>query len=73
MKLLTAKEVSTVLQVTTARVYELARERAIPSVRVGDRQVRFDESALREYIANGGTLQASENGSHTSVASGGGT
>lgn len=60
MKLLTAREVSQVLQVTPARVYELARERAIPTVRIGERQVRFDEAALREWIANGGRLQAQE-------------
>lgn len=57
MKLLTAKEVSQVLQVKPARVYELARERVIPSVRLGERQVRFDESALREWIARGGANQ----------------
>jgi excisionase family DNA binding protein len=60
MKLLTAKEVSEVLQVTPARVYELARGRAIPTVRIGERQVRFDENALREWIARGGELVASE-------------
>ena len=60
MRLLTAKEVSRVLQVTPARVYELARARTIPSVRVGDRQLRFDEFALRGWIASGGKLQASE-------------
>jgi excisionase family DNA binding protein len=57
MKLLTAKEVSQVLQVKPARVYELARERVIPSVRLGERQVRFDEAALREWIARGGANQ----------------
>jgi excisionase family DNA binding protein len=56
MKLLTAREVSQVLQVTPARVYELARVRAIPTVRIGERQVRFDENALREWIARGGAL-----------------
>ncbi len=72
MRLLTAKEVSQVLQVAPARVYELARAHAIPSVRVGDRQVRFEESALRGWIERGGSLQASNNGSHTPLASGGG-
>lgn len=59
MKLLTAREVSQVLQVKPARVYELARSRVIPTVRIGERQVRFDESALREWIARGGALVAS--------------
>ncbi|MBA3711308.1 MAG: helix-turn-helix domain-containing protein [Pyrinomonadaceae bacterium] len=53
------------------RVYELARERAIPSVRVGDRQIRFEEDALREWVASGGNVQTG-NVSHTPLASGGG-
>jgi len=72
MRLLTAKEVSQVLRVTPARVYELARERAIPAIRMGERQVRFDESALREWIASGGNIQTTDSGSHISRASGGG-
>ena len=56
MRLLTAREVSQVLQVAQARVYELARERAIPTVRIGERQVRFDEAALRDWIKNGGSV-----------------
>ena len=56
MKLLTAREVSQILQVAQARVYELARERAIPAVRIGERQVRFDEAALRDWIAKGGSV-----------------
>ncbi len=60
MRLLTAKEVAPILQVKTARVYELARERAIPSVRIGERQLRFDEAALRNWIANGGRLHGQE-------------
>ena len=62
MRLLTAKEVAPILRVTLARVYELARERAIPTVRIGERQVRFDESALREWIANGGSTTESNQG-----------
>ncbi len=54
MRLLTAKEVAPLLQVTSARVYELARERAIPVIRIGERQLRFDEAALRDWIAAGG-------------------
>jgi excisionase family DNA binding protein len=60
MRLLTAKEVSQVLQVKPARVYELAREQVIPSVRLGERQVRFDEAALREWIARGGAAQENQ-------------
>ncbi|MDQ3754019.1 MAG: helix-turn-helix domain-containing protein [Acidobacteriota bacterium] len=60
MRLLTAKEVAPILRVKTARVYELARERAIPAIRIGERQLRFDEFALREWCASGGSLQANE-------------
>ena len=67
MRLLTAKQTAEILQVALPRVYELARERAIPSVRVGDRQVRFDESALRDWVASGGSLQTGNNDSHTAV------
>jgi excisionase family DNA binding protein len=51
MRLLTADEVAGILSVSTARVYELARRNAIPALRLGQRQVRFDEMALREWIA----------------------
>jgi excisionase family DNA binding protein len=56
MRFLTAKEVSMLLQIPLARVYELARQSLIPSVRMG-RQVRFNEEALRAWAANGGSLQ----------------
>lgn len=68
-----ADKIAQILDVDKHRVYELARE-VFPVgvvVRLG-RQVRFDEAALRHWIANGGSLQASENKNHTSVASGGG-
>lgn len=67
MRLLTAKEVSTVLQVTPARVYELARERAIPAIRIGERQLRFDGAALREWVASGGSLQTNNSADHVSA------
>ena len=54
LNLLTAKEVAAILRVTTLRVYELARARSIPCVRIG-RQVRFPEDGLRAWIAQGGT------------------
>ena len=52
MRLLTASEVANILRVSTARVYELARTKAIPSITLGQRQVRFDETALREWISH---------------------
>lgn len=54
MRLLTAKEVSEGLRVPLARVYELARTGVIPVVRLGERQVRFNEDAIRDWIARGG-------------------
>jgi excisionase family DNA binding protein len=54
MRLLTAKQTAEMLQVTPSRVYALAKEGTIPVVRL-KRQVRFDETTLREWIACGGT------------------
>jgi excisionase family DNA binding protein len=51
MRLLTADEVASILSVSTARVYELARRNAIPALKLGERQLRFDETALREWIS----------------------
>jgi excisionase family DNA binding protein len=58
-RLLTAAEVADILQVSVARVYELARQRVIPCVRLV-RQVRFDEQAMREWIAQGGSAQSNQ-------------
>lgn len=56
MRLLTAKQTAELLQVTLSRVYELARIGLIPCVRMG-RQIRFDEAALREWVAQGGASE----------------
>jgi excisionase family DNA binding protein len=53
-KLLLADEVASLLRVNKDRVYQLARDNQIPHVRVG-RQVRFQESALKEWLSNGGS------------------
>lgn len=58
MRLLTAQEVSVLLQVPLARVYELARLNLVPKVKLGARQVRFDESKLRQWIEKGGLAQS---------------
>ncbi len=50
-----------VLGTTKGRVYELARQRIIPSVRLG-RQVRFDEDAIRAFIDSGGRGFAEDTG-----------
>jgi excisionase family DNA binding protein len=58
MRLLTAKEISVVLNIPLQRVYELARLKILPTVVLGERQIRFDEDALREWIARGGYVQS---------------
>ena len=58
MNLLTATEVAEMLRVSRARVYDLVRRKLIPFVQIGQRQVRFDEEALSDWIACGGSTQA---------------
>jgi len=62
MRLIQAKRASEVLSVSLARLYELARLGIIPVVRLGPRQIRFDEDALTEWVKNGG-LAVEGNGS----------
>src|SRR5882672_12825529 len=54
MSLIQAKRASEVLSVSLARLYELARLGVIPVVRLGPRQIRFDEDALTEWATHGG-------------------
>jgi excisionase family DNA binding protein len=54
MRLIQAKRASEVLSVSLARLYELARLGIIPVVRLGPRQIRFDEEALNEWVKQGG-------------------
>jgi len=49
-RLLTAAEVSQILRVPRSTVYELARNRRIPFLKVG-RRTLFDPDLLREWIA----------------------
>lgn len=44
------------------RVYDLARQGHIPSVRVSPRRVRFDPAAVRRRLAAGGARQGHTNG-----------
>lgn len=60
MQLITAKEASQILGIRLPRLYELTRQHLIPSVKLGERAIRFDEAALRRFIDNGG-IQASAN------------
>jgi excisionase family DNA binding protein len=53
-QILVADEVAEMLRVDRQRVYELARRNAIPVIRVGERQYRFDAEAIRQWIERGG-------------------
>ncbi len=58
MRLLDAKEVAEILQVNVQRVYELTRQGILPSVRIGPKQIRFEETRLMQWIEYGGKLNA---------------
>lgn len=55
--LMTADDVALWLKVPRLRVYELAREGRIPSVRLG-RTMRFSRPAVERFLAEGGTNSA---------------
>ena len=61
-QILIADEVAELLRVDRQRVYELARRNAIPVIRVGERQYRFDAEAIRHWIERGGSVEKSEHG-----------
>ena len=52
-KLLKVKEVAGLFNISEDRVYTLAREQILPSVRLG-RSLRFSEKAISQFIAEGG-------------------
>lgn len=54
-QILVADEVAEMLRVDRQRVYELARRNAIPVIRLGDRQYRFDAEAIRQWMTRGGS------------------
>lgn len=60
MRLITAKQLAVAWQMPLARVYELVRLGVLPAVRIGERQIRFDEAALREWVARGGNVAVGE-------------
>ena len=53
IRLLTVDETARVLRVSRQRVYELARSRLLPAVRIG-RQLRFELAKLHQWIEKGG-------------------
>jgi excisionase family DNA binding protein len=59
-KLLTVIEVSEILDLKPARVYELCREKRLPFILIGQRQYRFSKAALSDWIEKGGNREQSE-------------
>ncbi len=57
-KLLTVKEVSEILDLKPARIYELTREKKLPFVQIGERQYRYSEPALASWIERGGNQES---------------
>ena len=58
MRLITAKQAAELLNVRLPRLYELTRQRLIPSVRLGQKAIRFNEAALIEFVERGGVPTA---------------
>ncbi len=54
-EILIADEVAEMLRVDRQRIYELARRNAIPVIRLGERQYRFDAEAIRQWMTQGGS------------------
>ena len=57
-KLLTASDVSEVLQIDLQRVYDLTRRKLLPVVVLGERQYRYSRQAIERFIENGGNQQS---------------
>jgi excisionase family DNA binding protein len=60
-KLLTANDVSEVLQIDLQRVYSLTRRKLLPTVKLGERQYRYSKQAIERFIENGGNQESEEN------------
>jgi excisionase family DNA binding protein len=55
--LIKAPEAAKMLDIRLARLYELTRQRIVPAVRIGSKQLRYDRETLREWIQKGGLDQ----------------
>jgi excisionase family DNA binding protein len=53
--LMTAEDTAVLLNTRLERVWALAREKDLPCVRLGKRQMRFSRQAVEEFIASGGS------------------
>lgn len=61
-QILVADEVAEMLRVDRQRVYELVRRGAIPVIRLGERQYRFDADAIRDWMTRGGSTAEGKGG-----------
>ncbi|HEY0428416.1 MAG TPA: helix-turn-helix domain-containing protein [Pyrinomonadaceae bacterium] len=61
-KLLKAEKVAEILDVSKQRIYELTREKQIPFIQIGERQYRYSETAILNWIENGGSNSQTEAG-----------
>ncbi len=59
--LMTANDVSEILQIDLQRVYSLTRKKLLPTVKLGDRQYRYSKQAIERFIENGGNRQSEVN------------
>jgi excisionase family DNA binding protein len=60
MRLINAKQAALLLDVRLPRLYELARRGVVPSIRLGEKQIRFSEPALNAFIERGGYARSRE-------------
>jgi len=59
-RLVTADEVSEDLGISRKLVYRLAREGALPAVRLAGRSIRFDRDAVDAFIREGGAAPSGQ-------------
>lgn len=62
-RLLVAKDAAAILNISPARLYHLVRQGLIPPgvvVLLSPRSIRFNEVALRQWIAGGGLLSGKQ-------------
>jgi excisionase family DNA binding protein len=53
-RLLTAEDVAEILGVKPPRIYQMSRDKQIPHIVIGKRQLRYTRSAIEKWLDNGG-------------------
>ena len=64
--LIKAPEAAKMLDIRLARLYELTRQKIVPAVRIGPKQLRYDRQSLHEWIRQGGLKEHSDQRDATS-------